>query len=121
MKKLQEFTQKWSNYDFMADSGPTMTPNARKCLNGFKTALKSDLGSGYTLTGFKPNHFSTSGFVTNNTTGKIVYISISDTRNDRWFYEVLYRTAKSTKDYTGGQNQRANLVSLVTFVKGVLD
>lgn len=119
--KLQKFTEKWSNYDFMADSGPTMTPNARKCLNNFKTALKSDLGSGYTLTGFKPNHFSTSGFVTNDTTGKIAYISISDTRNYRWSHEVLYRTAKSTKDYTGGRNQRANVVSLVTFVKGLID
>ena len=119
--KLQKFTRKWSDYDFMADSGPTMTPNARKCLNGFKTALKSDLGSGYTLTGFKPNHFTTSGFVTNDTTGKIVYISLSDTRYYEWFSEVLYRTAKSTKDYSGGRNQRANLINLVTSVKNIID
>ena len=119
--KLQKFASKWSNYNFMAESGPTMTPNARKCLNGFKTALKGDLGSDYTLTGFKPNHFSTSGFVENNTTGKVVYISINDIRNYRWFDDILYRSAKSTKDYTGGHNRRTNITNLVTLVKDLLD
>lgn len=54
-----------------------------------------------------------SGFATNPRTGKIVYFSIGDVRDEiecgRPIREVLIRTAKSYEDFTGGSNHYAKL------------
>ena len=50
-----------------------------------------------------------SGFVTLND-GRILYMSSSDERYENNVYEkILVRSATSTKDYTGGINNRFNL------------
>jgi hypothetical protein len=49
----------------------------------------------------KPNHFDMSGFFTLGT--QIWYFSISDLRWSK--DQMLLRTAKHYKDYTGGNNQ----------------
>jgi hypothetical protein len=43
-----------------------------------------------------------SGFITDPATGRVVYISTDN--NHGTVREALYRTAKSTRDYTGGRN-----------------
>lgn len=48
------------------------------------------------------NHFEAYGFFCRD--GKYVYFSISDVRYWDWYDKVLYRTAESTSDYTGGSN-----------------
>jgi len=48
-------------------------------------------------------HFECFGFVENTANGKCVYFSTSDYRGRP--VKVMYRTAKDTKDYTGGSNQ----------------
>jgi hypothetical protein len=53
---------------------------------------------------FSNNHYCFSGFISKNE--KHVYFSISDVRyfKNAWFKNILIRTAKHTKDYTGGSN-----------------
>lgn len=43
------------------------------------------------------------GFVTDNASGKVVYISTD--HNHFTSTQALYRTAQHTEDYTGGRNQ----------------
>ena len=50
-------------------------------------------------------HFYVSGFFTID--GQAWYFSLSDVRQME--YELLYRTAKNYKDYTGGQNRFATI------------
>lgn len=54
-------------------------------------------------------HFYVSGFFT-SCTGQIWYFSCQDFRDPP--KNVLYRTAKSYKDFTGGSNQYASLENL---------
>ena len=54
----------------------------------------------------KPNHFDVSGFFKLKS-GKIYYFSISDLRWSK--NDMLIRTAKDFKDYTGGSNGFINL------------
>lgn len=61
----------------------------------------------------KPNHFDMSGFFTLN--NQIWYFRIEDLR---WSKDnMLLRTAKSNKDYTGGQNQYVNLFDETRFIE----
>ena len=54
----------------------------------------------------KPNHFDISGFFELNN-GEIYYISLGDLRWDK--ENLLIRTAKDFKDYTGGSNNYITL------------
>lgn len=59
---------------------------------------------------FSKGHFYLSGFFTRNR--QIWYFSISDVRDGIYKYgswNLLYRTAKSYKDYSGGQNNYINI------------
>ena len=49
--------------------------------------------------------FGCSGFITDPRTGKHVYVNTD--HNHRTNTKALYRTAKSTRDYTGGVNHTA--------------
>lgn len=61
---------------------------------------------------FSVGHFYISGFFT-NALGQIYYFSISDVRGLMPMpgarYPILYRTAKSYSDYSGGSNCYANM------------
>ncbi|MCL2369683.1 MAG: hypothetical protein FWC80_00405 [Firmicutes bacterium] len=60
-------------------------------------------------------HYEFSAFIKNNK-NHIVYMSISDVRgvNDQWFKNVLVRTARHEKDYTGGRNNFTSLPNLAS-------
>lgn len=60
------------------------------------------------------NHFCFSAFFEQKETGEVVYMSVSDVRSfqDEWLTNVMYRTAKDTKDYRGGQNNWTDLEHL---------
>lgn len=55
------------------------------------------------------------GFITDNETGKVVYIS-TDFADGNGFFDdnkpILYRTAQHDKDYTGGFNNYCDLNDL---------
>jgi hypothetical protein len=61
----------------------------------------------------KPNHFDVSGFF--KYFNQYVYFSISDLRWSK--NEMLIRTAKDTKDYTGGTNNCADFTDYDKFSK----
>lgn len=64
----------------------------------------------------KPNHFDISGFFKIN--NQIWYFSIDDLR---WSKDnMLIRTAKDFKDYTGGTNQYVSLDNETIFKKQLL-
>lgn len=69
-----------------------------------KGASKIDIG--------KSNHFDMNGFFTSKS-GQIYYFSIGDLRWDK--IRMLLRTAKNYKDYTGGSNCFASLLSAELF------
>lgn len=76
--------------------------------------------NGYELVKFNPNHYNFSCFVKGN--DKFVYISISDVRyfKKEWFNNILIRSAKHEKDYTGGSNQYTSLPCLEAKIQSML-
>ena len=97
---------KWLNYEF--SSGTV----AGQDYLAFQRAAKADLKKqaesvGYTLHSFTKGHYWFSAVLLDNETGNFIYISISDVRffQNKWFTNVLYRTMKHDKDWTGGHNQ----------------
>jgi len=78
----------------------------------FKKALKNDLGTDYNVE-ISIGHFYISGFVNKIGTDKFVYFSVEDLRDDdKGFENVLYRSAKSDTDYSGGFNNFCKLYEL---------
>lgn len=52
---------------------------------------------------FSHGYFEYSAFFCKD--GKYIYVHVGDVRfNSDWYENVLYRTAKSNKDYSGGSN-----------------
>lgn len=92
------------------DYGGITSPDYKTFERKYKNYLKkvaNDIGG--ELVKFNPNHYEFSCFVKRN--DKLVYISISDTRyfKNEWYNNILIRTAKHEKDYTGGSNQHTTL------------
>lgn len=50
-----------------------------------------------------------SGFIRNQETGKIVYVNTEPSVYGPFSDKVMFRTATSMKDYTGGRNQWAEV------------
>lgn len=99
---------------FQSSSG--LTPEFQKFFDTFKNEFGKELKNiGATNIEFSCGHFYCSGFFDIN--GKSYYFSIPDVRgfsaNSVHFGNLLYRTAKNHKDYTGGANQ------YVKFEKGM--
>jgi len=94
------------------ESSSQTTPEFLKFFKTFKKEFKEELESvGARDIVFSKGHFYVSGFFTTNI-GGIYYFSLSDVR-DSWNKELLYRTATSYKDFTGGSNR------YVTIKKGM--
>jgi hypothetical protein len=81
--------------------------NPKKAYNAEKNMVRKALKEAdFTDIKFSNGHYYFSGFATKN--NKIIYFSISDVRyfpND----DLLIRTAKDYKDYTGGYNNYSSL------------
>ena len=61
-----------------------------------------------------------SGFITNKLNGKHVYINTESSIQASYANKILIRTAKNTKDYTGGYNQYTTEENLVNAVMNLL-
>lgn len=97
MKKTLELMRK----GFQTSSGKT--PEFTAFARTFKKELTAELKTvGAENITFSVGHFYVSGFYT--VKGQAWYFSISDVRFFR-DERILYRTATSYKDYTGGANQ----------------
>ena len=95
--------------DWEFSNGSTIGEDFRVFAKQFRTYIKHHLPAGAKLHGFHVGHYYVSGFVERN--GKFVYLSISDVRHfpGEWHRQILIRTAKSDKDYTGGPNNYTTL------------
>jgi hypothetical protein len=104
--------QSWLGYQFQSSSGPT--EGWKAFVADYRKEVKRVCGKVLEVASFHKNHFEVSGFLRNPATGKLVYFSVSDVRfwPDRWFNEILIRTAKDVKDYTGGRNCYCSLPDL---------
>lgn len=85
------------------ESSSTTTSQWTQFYNLFKKELNKELNKlGVTNIKYSKNHFCLSGFFTSKT-GQIYYFSLSDVRSSNT--NLLYRTATSYSDYSGGHNQ----------------
>lgn len=96
--------EKWIGYEFESSSG--LTQEFADFTKDFKKAITSQLPEGYKLVSSNRGHFYISGFV-KSPANKYVYFSTSDVRHfkDEWYNNILIRTAKGDKDFTGGVNR----------------
>jgi hypothetical protein len=78
-----------------------------------KKAIIEALGNDFELVNWNRGHFYISAFFKNKLTEKLIYISCSDVRffPNEWCFNILIRTVKHDKDYSGGAN---NFTSLYT-------
>jgi hypothetical protein len=93
---------------FQSSTG--LTPKFKAFARLFKKLIKNELAKkGCELLTFNRGHFYVSGFFRKGE--QIYYFSVSDVRDNHWNStpKMLYRTAKSIKDYTGGGNQYVNI------------
>jgi hypothetical protein len=89
------------------ESSSVKTPEFKSFASAFKRELTKELKSiGATNIKFSVGHFYVSGFFTSET-GQVYYFSLSDVRGCP--NQLMYRTAKDYKDYTGGINQWVNI------------
>ena len=105
--------EKWLTHEF--SSGGYTGEDFNKFARELKQEIKSQFGKAeLELFLFTKGHYYISGFVFNPKTEKYAYFSISDVRYSRneWWSNVLIRTAKNAKDYTGGFNQYCPLMAL---------
>ena len=93
-------------------SGSTTGEDFKVFAKLFLGAVKSAVPPGAKMVNVSTGHYDLSGFVEND--GKYVYFSISDVRHfpREWYTNILIRTAKHEKDYTGGSNGHTTLEDL---------
>lgn len=108
MKTVKDF----KNYDFESCDVPSdcygdyphanffkkhFIPIARKEFKALAKRIGAEID-------FSAGYFGYTAFFSKN--GKFVYVSVGDVRfSANWYDDILYRTAKSNKDYTGGSNR----------------
>lgn len=100
---------KWRGFTF--ESCSVKTPEFLQFARDFRAFVKAQLTETSKIVSYNAGHFYVSGFIYNGYSGKYVYFSISDVRHfpGEWARNILIRTAKSDKDYTGGRNDSATL------------
>lgn len=120
MATLKEL-EKYLNYEFSTGvcTGQDYKTFQTKYINYLKTICTQN---NWQLVNIGRNHYQFSAFI-KNSTGFYVYISISDVRffKNEWYNRVLIRTAKSERDYIGGNNNFNDLPTLHNAIKNLLD
>ena len=116
LRKLNEVLVK--SYDHENEDVPRSKAFQKAYSNLIKAVIKD---SGWEL---QPKagggYCDWSGFIMKD--GKYVYLSVSDFRwggQDHWLNDILIRTAKHNKDYTGGMNHRTNIRDLVSKAESI--
>lgn len=103
--------EKWLDYDFEpveCKTGKDFASFSRS----FKREIKLQMDEiGCEIVGYIKGYFYISGFIYNTTNDKYMYFSIPDVRydKDKWYSNILIRTAENAKDFRGGYNQYTTL------------
>lgn len=122
---MKKFYKKW-NLKSVDDCGSCMSESAKQFCRDFKSYLKRSFPNAK-LINFTPNHYDISGFLIENDV--CVYISYKiprygesiDFNANNLMNSVLYRTAKHTKDFSGGNNNFSSLFELEQNLKNMLE
>jgi len=109
MKQITDALKNWNSTGTNSKHDPEFTTFKRLFKKGLTKELKK---VGAINIVFSYGHYYISGFFTVET--QIYYFSLSDVRHGFVFNyngeaEIMYRTAKHYKDFTGGCNQRVSL------------
>lgn len=94
-------------------SSSTLTPEFAEFFKTFKSEFTKELKTiGATDITFNRGHFYISGFFTVD--GQAYYFCIPDVRGSEYrMPQLLYRTAKDYKDFTGGINRFVDIAPLM--------
>jgi hypothetical protein len=108
MKRLED----WQGIEFQ--SSCYKTEEFKAFARMFRARIKKEAGAwGLDLVDFNTGHFYLSGFLKRRDNGNLVYFSTDDVRgSSRWYSDILVRTAKHLKDYTGGANRSASIQNM---------
>jgi len=112
---VPEDLEGFKNWQFT--SGGTTGADFKVFARLFVSNLNKQLkGAALRICNYSAGHYILSGFVTNGE--KFVYFSISDVRHfpSGWHNDILIRTAKDDKDYTGGTNRSCSLADFAQAV-----
>jgi hypothetical protein len=111
LKNMNNINQ-WKNRQF--ESSTTTTAQFASFARAYKKALTEVLGHDFELISWKRGHFYVSAFFKNKTVKRFIYLSCSNVRffPNEWYFNILIRTAKHEKDYTGGSNNFTSLYTL---------
>lgn len=109
--------EKWLNHRF--ESSSALTPEFSNFAKDFKKELKRQLPDECEIVAWSRGHFYVSCFIKNKETSKFAYLSHSDVRffPDEWYNNILIRTAKHEKDYTGGSNCNCKFPELKEWIE----
>jgi hypothetical protein len=115
---VKEGMEAWVGFRFQSSSG--LTEEFAAFDRDYRSWVKKNLPKGSALVAWSRGHFECSGFI--ERAGRFVYFHTSDVRffPDGWYNDILVRTAKSTKDYTGGMNQSTPLSRFTQVVDSLL-
>ena len=98
--------------DYTFSSGGITGDDYKSFQRKYKNYLEKILPEGYSIYSWNKNHYQFSAVIEYN--GRYVYMSISDVRywQNEWFTNILVRTMKHEKDWTGGTNTYASIFNL---------
>jgi len=108
MKKIT--MKNWIGYNFESSSGTT--DEFKKFASDLKKYIKQELPE-LSIESFSVGHFYVSAFL-KTSDDKLIYINTSDVRGR--FNSILFRTAKSTKDFSGGSNNYCSVIDIKRIV-----
>jgi hypothetical protein len=102
----------WKNIQF--ESSAFITPQFASFARAYKKAIIDALDNNFELVNWNRGHFYVSAFFKNRLTEKFICVSCSDVRffPNEWCFNILIRTAKHDKDYTGGANNYTSLYAI---------
>ena len=107
----------WRNITF--ESSSVKTKEFISFSKMFRSKIKKEANlKELEIINWSNGHFYCSAFLKNKETEKFVYLSISDVRHFKndWYDNILVRTAKNEKDYTGGSNRTATINNIGKFL-----
>lgn len=93
------------------ESSSQTTPQLKSFYTQINNYIKKELKDIAKDVKINKGHFFVSFFITRND-GEIFYILMQDLRDNNWYENILYRTAKDYKDTSGGRNNYCKLANL---------
>lgn len=113
--------KKWINYTFEDIECRTGWDFSKFCKD-LKMEIEAQLSTtGLTIVKFSKGYFTISGFIYDRQVVRYVYFSVGDVRDTGiWHDKILVRSAKSDRDFTGGQNHYTSLIGFGVAVKNLI-